>query len=54
MIIELDEIKKLIPHRPPFLFLDKCQISVLGKNGSGYKLFTEDEFFLKGIFQKCL
>jgi len=52
MIIELNEIKRLIPHRPPFLFLDKCQIFELGKNGSGYKLFTEDEFFFKGHFPK--
>ena len=52
MIIEIDEIKRLIPHRPPFLFLDKCQIFELGKNGSGYKLFSKDEFFFKGHFPK--
>ena len=44
MIIEIDEIKRLIPHRPPFLFIDKCQIFELGKNGSGFRLFSEDEF----------
>ena len=26
MIIDSDQIEQLIPHRPPFLFLDKCQI----------------------------
>ena len=50
MIIEIDEIKRLIPHRPPFLFIDKCQIFELGKNGSGFRLFSEDEFFFKGHF----
>ena len=50
MIIELDEIKTLIPHRHPFLFLDKCIITELGKNGSGFKFFSEDEYFFKGHF----
>ena len=50
MIIEIDEIKRLIPHRPPFLFLDKCMITELGKNGSGFRLFAENEYFFKGHF----
>ena len=50
MIIEIDEIKTLIPHRPPFLFLDECRIFELGKIGSGYKLFSENEYFFKGHF----
>ena len=50
MIIELNEIKSLIPHRHPFLFLDKCIITELGKNGSGYKLFSANEYFFKGHF----
>tara|TARA_B110000014_G_C19956207_1_gene494845 strand:- start:407 stop:841 length:435 start_codon:yes stop_codon:yes gene_type:complete len=50
MIIEINEIKKLIPHRDPFLFLDKCEIIELGIKGNGFKFFTEDEFFFKGHF----
>jgi 3-hydroxyacyl-[acyl-carrier-protein] dehydratase len=50
MIIEIDEIKKLIPHRPPFLFIDKCYITELGKNGSGFRFFSENEHFFKGHF----
>ena len=26
MILHKEEIKSLIPHREPFLFLDKCEI----------------------------
>ena len=50
MIIEINEIKNLIPHRPPFLFLDKCKITELGKNGSGFRFFSENEYFFKGHF----
>ena len=50
MIIEIDEVKTLIPHRPPFLFLDKCHIVELGISGSGYRLFSENEYFFKGHF----
>ena len=50
MIIEIDEIKRLIPHRSPFLFLDRCRITELGKNGSGFRLFAENEYFFKGHF----
>ena len=50
MIIEIDEIKTLIPHRSPFLFLDRCNIVELGKNGSGYRIFSENEYFFKGHF----
>ena len=50
MIIEIDEVKTLIPHRPPFLFLDKCHIGELGKSGSGYRFFSENEYFFKGHF----
>ena len=33
MIINQEEIKDLIPHRKPFLFVDKCQIIEPGKKG---------------------
>ena len=34
MIIEIDEIKKLLPHRDPFLYLDKCDILEIPKSSS--------------------
>ena len=50
MIIEINEIKKLIPHRDPFLFLDRCEIIKLGYEGIGFKQFKSNEYFFKGHF----
>ena len=50
MIIEVEEIKKLIPHREPFLFIDKCNIISPGEHGISYKKFSNDEYFFKGHF----
>ena len=50
MIINKDEIKQLLPHRDPFLFLDKCEIIEVGKKGIGYRKFLTNEFFYKGHF----
>ena len=50
MMINQDEIKELLPHRYPFLFLDKCNILELGKRGIGYRKFLISEFFFKGHF----
>lgn len=48
--ILLNEIKELIPHRDPFLFLDKLfNINKL-TSATGYKLFKPDEPFFKGHF----
>ena len=52
MIIEIDEIKNLLPHREPFLFLDKCEIIIIGSKGVGYRKFLPNEFFFKGHFPK--
>ncbi len=50
MKLNLEEIKKLIPHRDPFLFLDNCEIIVPGEHGKSEKLFTKDERFFEGHF----
>ena len=50
MIIEIDEIKNLLPHREPFLFVDKCEIIEVGIKGVGYRKFLPNEFFFKGHF----
>ena len=50
MIIESNEIKNLLPHREPFLFLDKCKIIEIGTKGVGYRKFLPNEFFFKGHF----
>jgi len=48
----LKEIKDLIPHRDPFLFLDRCNIIEIGCKGVGYRYFPKNEFFFKGHFPK--
>ena len=50
MILDNIEIKKLIPHREPFLFVDKCEILIPGEHGLSYKKFQENEYFFKGHF----
>ena len=50
MNIDIDQIKKLIPHRHPFLFVDKCEIIVPGEHGKSEKIFLENEYFFKGHF----
>ena len=50
MKIEINEIKKLLPHRYPFLFLDWCEIIEVGKEGRGFRKFLHNEFFFKGHF----
>ena len=50
MILTKKEILDLIPHRDPFLFLNRCKIIEIGYKGIGYRQFTADEFFFKGHF----
>ena len=45
-----NEIKKLIPHRSPFLFIDECEILEKGKKGIASRVFKDDEFFFRGHF----
>ena len=50
MNLSTEEIKKLIPHRDPFLFVDTCEIITPGEHGKSEKLFTANEYFFKGHF----
>ncbi len=48
--ISSEQIKKLIPHREPFLFIDElCNIIKL-KTATGIKTFNKTEEFFKGHF----
>ena len=48
--INLDEIRNLIPHREPFLFLDELTNIERLKNATGIKTFSNNEDFFKGHF----
>ena len=50
MNLDIENIKKLIPHRDPFLFVDSFEIIVPGEHGKSQKLFTANEYFFKGHF----
>ena len=45
-----NQIKKLIPHREPFLYLDSLVDIIKLKKASGIKIFTENEDFFRGHF----
>ena len=50
MILNFQDIKKLIPHRKPFLFIEKCKIIESGKVGESFRIFDESEYFFEGHF----
>ena len=50
MKLDTQAIRKLIPHREPFLFLDTCEIIVPGEHGKSEKFFSSNEYFFKGHF----
>ena len=50
MKLDTEEIKKLIPHRDPFLFVDTCEIIIPGEHGKSEKVFSTNEYFFKGHF----
>ena len=50
MKLLIDDIKELIPHREPFLFVDSCDVIVPGEHGKSEKLFLDTEHFFKGHF----
>ncbi|MDR0998023.1 MAG: beta-hydroxyacyl-ACP dehydratase, partial [Treponema sp.] len=45
----MSEIEDLLPHRPPFLFVDEI-VSAAGDRIVAKRVFTEEEFFFKGHF----
>ena len=50
MILKNKDIKNLIPHRKPFLFIEECKIIDRGKIGESFKTFHENEYFFEGHF----
>ncbi len=50
MKLGLDEIKELIPHREPFLFVDSVLKIEKGRKIAAEKLFSPEEFFFRGHF----
>ncbi|WP_409227831.1 3-hydroxyacyl-ACP dehydratase FabZ [Gudongella sp. SC589] len=47
---DINHIMELIPHRQPFLFVDRIDVTEEGKTGTGYKMVTINEPFFQGHF----
>jgi len=50
MVLTKDDVKKLLPHREPFLFIDGVREYTEGKSIVAFREFSPDEFFFKGHF----
>ena len=50
MKLNIDDIKKLIPHRKPFLFIEELRVIEKGKIGESFRTFEETEYFFEGHF----
>ncbi len=46
----VQEIQKILPHRYPFLFVDRISHFVPGVSATGYKLVTMNDYFFQGHF----
>lgn len=49
-IYNIDEIMKMIPHRYPFLLVDRLEVEEAGIKGIGLKNLTMNELFFQGHF----
>ena len=50
MKLNIQDIKNFIPHRPPFLFIEECNIIKKGIIGESFRTFHSNEYFFKGHF----
>jgi len=50
MKLNIEDIKKLIPHRKPFLFIEELRVIEKGKIGESFKTFEDTEYFFEGHF----
>jgi len=50
MKLNIEDIKKLIPHREPFIFIEEVRVIERGKIGESFRTFEETEYFFKGHF----
>ena len=48
--LNIEDIKQLIPHRKPFLFIDEVIILEKGKIGESFRSFDKSEYFFEGHF----
>ena len=49
-MLTVKEIKEILPHRYPFLMIDRVEEIVLGQSARGYKNVSANEEFFNGHF----
>jgi 3-hydroxyacyl-[acyl-carrier-protein] dehydratase len=50
IVLDVEQIKKLLPHRAPMLFVEKLADIVPGESATGYKAVSLNEPFFQGHF----
>lgn len=50
MMLDKEEIKKIIPQREPFLMIDEVEEYIPGECAIAYKLVDENEYYFQGHF----
>jgi 3-hydroxyacyl-[acyl-carrier-protein] dehydratase len=48
--LHAEDIERIIPHRYPFLFIDRIEDVVIGKSCVAYKNVSNNEWFFQGHF----
>lgn len=49
-VMTVDDIQKIIPHRYPFLFVDRIENFKPGESATGFKQVTMNDYFFQGHF----
>jgi len=49
-VLNIEEIQQIIPHRPPFLLVDRIEALEVGKSAIGIKNVTMNEPYFAGHF----
>ena len=49
-MMDIKEIQQILPHRYPFLLIDKIESITPGEKAVGYKNVTMNEYFFQGHF----
>lgn len=49
-MLNINDIKKILPHRAPFLLIDKVEEIIPGERAIAYKAVSYNEEFFKGHF----
>ncbi len=49
-MLDINEIMKIIPQRPPFLMIDKVEEYVPGESATAYKNVSANEWYFEGHF----